>query len=90
MVVPVAAVSVVERHPRGAIAVLESGKRIPADTVMYSAGRQGTADRIEIDDVRELDAVPGGAGGENDGILEVEPGDVDGEAFTVRHARSLR
>jgi NAD(P) transhydrogenase len=43
------AVSSVERHPRGAIAVLESGKRIPADTVMYSAGRQGTADLIDVE-----------------------------------------
>ncbi len=34
-------VASVERHPRGAIALLESGKRIGADTVMYSAGRQG-------------------------------------------------
>jgi len=34
-------VSAVERHPEGAIALLASGKRIPADTVMYSAGRQG-------------------------------------------------
>ncbi|MPZ28431.1 MAG: Si-specific NAD(P)(+) transhydrogenase [Micromonosporaceae bacterium] len=36
----------VERHARGAVAVLESGKRIPADTVMYSAGRQGTAGEL--------------------------------------------
>jgi NAD(P) transhydrogenase len=36
-------VASVERHARGALAVLESGKRIAADTVMYSAGRQGTA-----------------------------------------------
>ncbi len=43
------AVASVERHPRGAIAVLESGKRIPADTVMYSAGRQGTADLIDVE-----------------------------------------
>jgi NAD(P) transhydrogenase len=43
------AVSSVERHPRGAIAVLESGKRIPADTVMYSAGRQGTADLLDVE-----------------------------------------
>lgn len=33
----------VERHARGAVAVLASAKRIAADTVMYSAGRQGTA-----------------------------------------------
>ncbi len=34
-------VAAVERRPRGAITLLESGKRIPAETVMYSAGRQG-------------------------------------------------
>ncbi|RKR86079.1 pyruvate/2-oxoglutarate dehydrogenase complex dihydrolipoamide dehydrogenase (E3) component [Micromonospora pisi] len=43
------AVASVERHPRGAIAVLESGKRIAADTVMYSAGRQGTADALDLE-----------------------------------------
>jgi NAD(P) transhydrogenase len=43
------AVSAVERHPRGAIAVLESGKRIAADVVMYSAGRQGVADQLALD-----------------------------------------
>lgn len=43
------AVASVERHPRGAIAVLESGKRIAADTVMYSAGRQGTADALSLE-----------------------------------------
>jgi NAD(P) transhydrogenase len=38
-------VSGVESHPEGAIAILRSGKKIPADTVLYSAGRQGmTAD----------------------------------------------
>src|SRR5689334_2080250 len=42
-------VAAVERHPRGAIAVLESGKRIPADTVMYSAGRQGMTDGLGLD-----------------------------------------
>src|SRR6185295_769392 len=30
-------------------AVLESGKRIAADVVMYSAGRQGTADQLGLD-----------------------------------------
>ena len=34
-------VAAVERHDGGAITLLESGKRIAADTVMYSAGRQG-------------------------------------------------
>ncbi|GAA1744172.1 Si-specific NAD(P)(+) transhydrogenase [Nonomuraea bangladeshensis] len=34
-------VAAVERRGSGALTVLESGKRIPADCVMYSAGRQG-------------------------------------------------
>jgi NAD(P) transhydrogenase len=39
----------VQRHPPlGAVTVLESGKRIAADTVMYSAGRQGTADELDL------------------------------------------
>ncbi|MFL6072186.1 MAG: Si-specific NAD(P)(+) transhydrogenase [Mycobacteriales bacterium] len=42
-------VAAVERHPRGAIAVLESGKRIPADMVMYSAGRQGMTDGLGLE-----------------------------------------
>jgi NAD(P) transhydrogenase len=39
----------VEAHPEGAIANLRSGKRIPADTVMYSAGRQGCTDDLNLD-----------------------------------------
>jgi NAD(P) transhydrogenase len=42
-------VAAVERHARGAIALLESGKRIAADVVMYSAGRQGMADALGLD-----------------------------------------
>jgi len=42
-------VASVERHPKGAVAVLESGKRIAADTVLYSAGRQGTADELALE-----------------------------------------
>jgi NAD(P) transhydrogenase len=41
-------VAAVERHDGGAITVLESGKRIAADTVMYSAGRQGMADLLDL------------------------------------------
>ncbi|MEZ0093808.1 Si-specific NAD(P)(+) transhydrogenase [Streptacidiphilus sp. EB129] len=41
-------VAAVERHPRGTITVLESGKRIPADAVMYSAGRQGLTDELDL------------------------------------------
>jgi NAD(P) transhydrogenase len=43
----------VERHDAtghaGTLTLLESGKRIPADTVMYSAGRQGVTDVLELD-----------------------------------------
>jgi NAD(P) transhydrogenase len=38
----------VERHKAAAVTVLESGKRIPADTVLYSAGRQGLTDELEL------------------------------------------
>jgi NAD(P) transhydrogenase len=43
------AVAAVERHPRGTITTLESGKKIPADTVMYSAGRQGMTADLRLD-----------------------------------------
>ncbi|MFB9837823.1 Si-specific NAD(P)(+) transhydrogenase [Actinoallomurus acaciae] len=33
----------------GAMTILESGKKIPADTVMYSAGRQGATDALDLD-----------------------------------------
>jgi NAD(P) transhydrogenase len=39
----------VESHPEGAVAVLRSGKKILADTVMYSAGRQGVSDNLGLD-----------------------------------------
>jgi NAD(P) transhydrogenase len=42
-------VSAVERHAGGAIAILESGKRIAADTVMYSAGRQGVTELLALE-----------------------------------------
>jgi NAD(P) transhydrogenase len=42
-------VSRVERHEGGTLTILESGKRIPADTVMYSAGRQGVTDALDLD-----------------------------------------
>ena len=41
-------VSSVETRPGGAIALLRSGKKIPADTVMYSAGRQGMTDELGL------------------------------------------
>ncbi|MBM7787873.1 Si-specific NAD(P)(+) transhydrogenase [Tenggerimyces flavus] len=37
-------------HSNGAtLTILESGKRIPADTVMYSAGRQGVTDSLDLE-----------------------------------------
>jgi NAD(P) transhydrogenase len=42
-------VAAVERHPRGAIAIMESGKKIPAEVVMYSAGRQGMTDSLRLE-----------------------------------------
>ncbi len=39
----------VERHEGGTLTILESGKRIPADTVMYSAGRQGVTESLDLE-----------------------------------------
>ncbi len=41
-------VAAVERHERGALTILESGKKIPAATVMYSAGRQGMTESLAL------------------------------------------
>ncbi|HEY5400749.1 MAG TPA: Si-specific NAD(P)(+) transhydrogenase, partial [Trebonia sp.] len=41
-------VASVEAHADGAITVLGSGKKIPADTVLYSAGRQGMTDGLNL------------------------------------------
>lgn len=41
-------VSAVEAHPQGALARLASGKKIPADTVLYSAGRQGQTEDLNL------------------------------------------
>ena len=38
----------VQARPDGAIALLRSGKKIPAETVMYSAGRQGMSDTLNL------------------------------------------
>ncbi len=43
-------VAAVERRPKGAITVLESGKKIPANCVMYSAGRQGKTSELCLSD----------------------------------------
>jgi NAD(P) transhydrogenase len=41
-------VSAVERHRDQAIAVLASGKKIPAHIVLYSAGRQGATEALDL------------------------------------------
>jgi NAD(P) transhydrogenase len=41
-------VSAVEARPEGAIASLRSGKKIPADMVLYSAGRQGMTNELDL------------------------------------------
>ncbi|HMK98303.1 MAG TPA: Si-specific NAD(P)(+) transhydrogenase [Acidimicrobiales bacterium] len=39
----------VEPHEGGTVSLLASGKVVPADVVMYSAGRQGTTDGLGLD-----------------------------------------
>jgi NAD(P) transhydrogenase len=42
-------VSKVEITPRGTVTSLASGKRVAADMVMYSAGRQGVTDELDLE-----------------------------------------
>jgi NAD(P) transhydrogenase len=42
-------VASVERHQTAALCILKSGKKIVADTVMYSAGRQGQTDDLHLE-----------------------------------------
>ena len=42
-------VAAVEKHQTAALCILKSGKKIVADTVMYSAGRQGQTDHLALD-----------------------------------------
>jgi NAD(P) transhydrogenase len=57
-------VKMVEKHRSGTVTVLESGKKIPADTVLYSAGRQGVTE--------ELGVAAAGLEGDNRGRLKVD------------------
>jgi NAD(P) transhydrogenase len=41
-------VTAVDKHRAGAVTHLASGKLIPADAVLYSAGRQGATDRLDL------------------------------------------
>ena len=43
------AVTAVERHEGATLTVLESGKRIPADVVLYAAGRQGATAALRLE-----------------------------------------
>ncbi|WP_181784162.1 Si-specific NAD(P)(+) transhydrogenase [Pseudonocardia pini] len=75
-------VSRVENTAKGTITSLASGKKIPADMVMYSAGRQGVTDELALDkanlmaDKRGRIAVDGNYRTEVDHIYAV--GDVIG------------
>lgn len=42
-------VAAVERHATATLTILKSGKKIAADTVMYSAGRQGQTDDLALE-----------------------------------------
>jgi NAD(P) transhydrogenase len=42
-------VSAVERHEGATMTVLESGKRIPAELVLYAAGRQGATEELDLE-----------------------------------------
>ena len=44
-------VEAVEVHDGGSVAILASGKVVAADVVMYSAGRQGATDALDLDAV---------------------------------------
>lgn len=41
-------VKMVEKHPGGTLTILESGKKFPAETVLYSAGRQGVTVELNV------------------------------------------
>jgi NAD(P) transhydrogenase len=41
-------VTAVDKHRHGAVTHLASGKLIPADAVLYSAGRQGATDKLDL------------------------------------------
>jgi NAD(P) transhydrogenase len=43
------AVTAVERHEGATMTLLESGKRIPAEVVLYAAGRQGETEGLDLE-----------------------------------------
>ena len=58
-------VAAVERHQTAALCILKSGKKIVADTVMYSAGRQGQTDDLNLE--------AAGLSADRRGRIEVDP-----------------
>jgi NAD(P) transhydrogenase len=58
-------VSSVDASEHGTITMLESGKRIPADTVMYSAGRQGVTEELDLENA--------GLSADDRGRIKVDP-----------------
>jgi NAD(P) transhydrogenase len=58
-------VAAVERHQTAALCILKSGKKIIADTVMYSAGRQGQTDDLALE--------AAGLEADRRGRIEVDP-----------------
>jgi NAD(P) transhydrogenase len=58
-------VTAVERHGDATMTVLESGKKIPADVVLYAAGRQG--------ETADLDLEKAGLEADDRGRIEVGP-----------------
>jgi NAD(P) transhydrogenase len=59
------AVTAVERHDGATMSLLESGKRIPAEVVLYAAGRQG--------ETGDLDLKSAGLDANERGYIEVGP-----------------
>jgi NAD(P) transhydrogenase len=59
------AVTAVERHDGATMSLLESGKRIPAEVVLYAAGRQG--------ETGDLDLESAGLDANERGYIEVGP-----------------
>jgi NAD(P) transhydrogenase len=59
------AVTAVERHDGATVTLLESGKRIPAEVVLYAAGRQG--------ETGDLDLESAGLDANERGYIEVRP-----------------
>src|SRR5690606_26053780 len=72
-------------HAAGEVADAWRGSTLPR--LQAHRLRHEPADRLEVHDIGELAPVRGGAGGEQDGILESQPGGLDLE-LRVAHRRA--